>query len=121
VKLATLVQTSNLVASSSRRLEKTSRLAEFVRQLTPEEVAIAVGFFIGWPRQGRLGVGWASVADASASEPAMVPSLELLEVDRSFHSLQAVKGKGSRVRRQTSSDSSRRSWSARSGRGRSRA
>jgi DNA ligase-1 len=100
VKLGVLVQTSNVVAASSGRLEKISKLAAFLKQLTPDEVPIAIGFFIGWPRQGRIGVGWASVADASSSEPAVAATLELLEVDRVFGALQAVKGKGSTADRQ---------------------
>ena len=95
LKLAALVHTSNIVAAASGRLEKISRLAEFLKQLTADEVAIAIGFFIGWPRQGRLGVGWAAVADASAAEPAVEATLDLLDVDRTFDALQAVKGKGS--------------------------
>src|SRR5688572_19665360 len=99
MKLAALVHTSNVVAAASGRLEKTSRLAAFLKELTAEEVPIAIGFFIGWPRQGRIGVGWATVADASAGEPAISPTLELLEVDRVFGALQRVKGKGSAAER----------------------
>jgi DNA ligase-1 len=97
VKLAALVHTSNAVAAASGRLEKTSKLATFLKELTADEVRIAIGFFIGWPRQGRIGVGWASVADASAGEPAVAPTLELVDVDRTFDALQAAKGKGSAV------------------------
>jgi DNA ligase 1 len=100
VKLDALVHTSNTVAAASGRLEKISRLAEFLKQLTPDEAAIAIGFFIGWPRQGRIGVGWAAVADASASEPAMAATLQLLDVDQVFDALQAAKGKGSAAERQ---------------------
>jgi DNA ligase 1 len=99
VKLAALVHTSNTVAAASGRLDKTSRLAAFLKNLTADEVPIAVGFFIGWPRQGKIGVGWATVADASACEPAMVPMLELVDVDRTFDALQAVNGKGSAAER----------------------
>jgi DNA ligase-1 len=99
VKLAALVQTSNVVAATSGRLEKISTLSAFLKQLTPDEVAIAIGFFIGWPRQGRIGVGWATVADASVGEPAITPMLELVDVDRTFDALQAAKGKGSAAER----------------------
>jgi DNA ligase 1 len=95
VKLAALVHTSNVVAAASGRLEKISKLAAFLKELTADEVPIAIGFFIGWPRQGRIGVGWATVADASAGEPAVAPRLELVDVDRTFDALQAAKGKGS--------------------------
>jgi DNA ligase-1 len=100
VKLGALVQTSNVVAATSGRLQKVSELAAFLKELTADEVPIAIGFFIGWPRQGRIGVGWASVADASASEPSTVATLELLDVDRVFDALQGVKGKGSTAERQ---------------------
>ena len=99
MKLAALVHTSNVVAAASGRLEKASRLSAFLKELTPEEVPIAIGFFIGWPRQGKIGVGWATVADASAGEPAIAPTLELIDVDRTFDALQAVKGKGSAAER----------------------
>ena len=99
MKLAALVHTSNVVAAASGRLEKTSKLAAFLKELTADEVPIAIGFFIGWPRQGRIGVGWSTVAAASAGEPAVAPTLELVDVDRTFDALQAVKGKGSSAER----------------------
>ena len=98
MKLDSLVQTSKGVAAASGRLDKISRLAAFLGQLTPDEVAIAIGFFIGWPRQGRIGVGWATVAEARGGAAA-VPALELADVDRAFDALQAVKGKGSTAER----------------------
>jgi ATP-dependent DNA ligase I len=99
VKLDALVQTSNAVAGASGRLEKISKLAEFLKQLTPDEVAIAIGFFVGWPRQGRIGIGWATVAEARETSPAAAPTLELLDVDREFTALQGAKGKGSNTQR----------------------
>ena len=95
MKLDALVQTSRAVAAAPGRLDKISKLATFLKQLTPDEIAIAIGFFIGWPRQGRLGVGWATVADAGSIHPAPTPTLELLDVDKTFNALQAPKGKGS--------------------------
>jgi DNA ligase-1 len=95
VKLDALVQTSKAVAAASGRLEKISKLSAFLKQLTADEIAIAIGFFIGWPRQGRLGAGWSTVAEASSTEPAPTPTLELLDVDKTFDALQAAKGKGS--------------------------
>lgn len=99
MKLNSLVQTSQAVAAVSGRLEKIATLAAFLRQLSPDEVALAIGFLIGWPRQGRLGVGWATVAEARSSDPAQEPTLDLLDVDRTFDALQATKGKGSAAER----------------------
>ncbi len=122
MKVDALVHTSNAVAATPARLEKIARLAGFLKQLTPDEVVVAIGFLTGWPRQGSIGVGWATVADARETAPAPAATLELLDVDRAFDALQAAKGKGSgrraraspaascsRARRPTSSSSSRRS------------
>src|SRR5919108_5543188 len=98
VKLDALVQTSTAVAAAPGRLDKISKLAAFLKQLTPDEIAIAIGFFIGWPRQGRLGVGWSTVA-AARIDPAPVPTLELLDVDKAFDTLQSARGKGSPAER----------------------
>jgi DNA ligase 1 len=99
VKLATLVDTSHAVAATSARLEKIATLAAFLKELTPNEMAIAVGFLIGWPRQGRIGVGWSTVSDARATAPAPAPTLELADVDHVFDALRSVKGKGSGAER----------------------
>jgi ATP-dependent DNA ligase I len=99
MKLATLVATSAEVAATSRRLEKTSTLAELLRALSGDEVAIAVGFLIGWPRQGKIGVGWASAVEARNVPAASDPTLELSDVDETFAALQKATGKGSTARR----------------------
>jgi DNA ligase-1 len=96
--LANLVETSNRIANTSRRLEKTALLAGLLKQLTPEEVEIAVAFLSGGARQGRIGIGHATLREASAS-PAETPGLDLVEVDRMLTELEAVQGRGSEQRR----------------------
>ena len=95
MKLDDLVQTSAAVAATSSRLEKVARLAVLLKRVPADDVATAIGLLIGWPRQGKLGVGWATVAGARDSVPASAPSLELREVDEIFDRLQATKGKSS--------------------------
>ena len=99
MKLATLVGACGEVGETSRRLEKTAKLAVLLRQLTGDEVAIAVGFLMGWPRQGKIGVGWAAVASAREVEAATEATLELCDVDGVFSELQKATGKGSSARR----------------------
>jgi DNA ligase-1 len=99
MRLIDLVQTSTGVAETSGRLEKVSRLASLLKRLAPDEVAIAIGFFTGWPRQGRLGAGWSSVSSVSGQEAAAEATLELRDVDRAFDELQAVRGKNSAAER----------------------
>jgi len=95
MKLHELVRTSTAVASTPGRLAKISTLAAFLKQLDAEEIGIAIGFFTGWPRQGKLGVGWSTIASAQGQAPVSVPVLELRDVDRVLDQLQLVSGKGS--------------------------
>ena len=94
-----LVLTSKLVAETSGRLEKIALLAALLKRLEPNEVPMAVGFLTGWPRQGKLGLGWASIAEARPAAAASTPTLDLAEVDRAFTELQAVRGKRSAAER----------------------
>jgi DNA ligase-1 len=59
MKLAEVVQVSAAVAATSGRLDKISKLAALLSQMPQDEIPIAIGFLIGWPRQGKVGVGWA--------------------------------------------------------------
>ena len=99
MKLATLVATSAEVAAASRRLDKTAKLAALLTELSGDEVAIAVGFLVGWPRQGKIGVGWAIGAEAREVPPAPDATLDLRDVDEVFTALQQATGKGSTARR----------------------
>ncbi|HEY1951874.1 MAG TPA: ATP-dependent DNA ligase [Gemmatimonadaceae bacterium] len=99
MKLEELVQVSASVAGTPGRLEKISRLAALLGRLEPDEVPIAVGFLIGWPRQGKLRVGWSSVASAREREPASTGTLEIADVDAVFNRLAAVRGRNSGAER----------------------
>jgi DNA ligase-1 len=99
MKLHDLVATSRGVAAVSGRLEKIARLADLLARLSPDEIPVAIGFLTGWPRQGKIGVGWAAVESARPSAAASVPSLELLDVDRILGQLQETRGKGSAAAR----------------------
>ena len=94
-----LVQTSSAVAATSGRLDKTARLAALLSRAEPDEIPIAIGFLIGWPRQGKLGVGWASVSSARETSPADMPTLTLNDVDAAFEQMKSVKGKNSTAQR----------------------
>ena len=81
------------------RLEKIALLADLLRRLSPDEVPVALGFLIGWPRQGRLGIGWATAAEARPPA-ASIPTLSLSEVDAAFTALKALRGPRSAAERQ---------------------
>jgi DNA ligase-1 len=96
MRLDELVRTSRSVAETSARLQKIALLAELLKKLQPTEVPIAVGFLTGWPRQGKIGVGWATVSDALSSvQPATSATLTLAEVDHFLTEIQSVRGKNS--------------------------
>ena len=95
MRLEELVQVSAAVAGTSGRLDKISKLAALFSRVPPDDLPIAIGFLTGWPRQGKLGVGWATVAAARDRQPAAVATLELGEVDSTFDRLQVVGGKNS--------------------------
>ena len=92
--LADLVAASTDVAATTSRTKKISLLAELLRTLGPDEVPIAVGLLSGVPRQGRVGVGYATVY-GSESAAAAEPSLTVADVDRAVTEIQAAKGSGS--------------------------
>ncbi len=92
--LANVVSTSERVAETSRRLAKIDLLGTLLRQLAADEVEIVVAFLSGSTRQGRIGIGWATLRNAGAP-PAAEPSLEIRDVDHTLDSLAVVAGRGS--------------------------
>jgi DNA ligase 1 len=95
---ADVVEASRLVAATSSRSRKIAVLAELLRSLDAEEVPIGVGFLSGVPRQGRIGIGYASVYGIEV-RAAAEPSLTVREVDRALDEIEATTGPGSITRR----------------------
>src|SRR5690242_9374126 len=91
---ADVVAASDAAAATSKRTAKVASLAGLLARLAPEEVQPAVGFLTGTPRQGRTGVGWATVA-AVETAPAAEPSLTIDEVDAALTTVAASSGPGS--------------------------
>jgi DNA ligase-1 len=98
VLLHQLVRTSAQIAETSSRLKKVELLAALLRDLDPNEIRVAIGFLTGWPRQGKIGIGWATLGSARP-DPAAAPSLTLMDVDQTFTALQGIKGKNSAAER----------------------
>jgi DNA ligase-1 len=99
VLLDDLVHTSRAVAQASSRLAKIGLLADLLRRLAPDQIEIAIGMLSGEPRQGRIGIGYATLSaarDLAASDTAI---LRLVDVDEAFTELKAIKGAGSSTTR----------------------
>jgi DNA ligase 1 len=92
--LADVVTASRDVTETSSRSGKVAILAELLRRLDPNEVALAVGFLVGVPRQGRVGVGYSTIYGIERA-PAAESSLTIEELDRAIAEVQEMTGSGS--------------------------
>jgi DNA ligase-1 len=98
VRFAEVVATTAEVASTRARSRKAAALAELFGRLAPGEVPVVVAILTGTPRQGRIGVGWRTVAGIEA-EPADEPQLEIADVDAALDRLGGLSGPGSQAAR----------------------
>ncbi len=96
MRLSELVETSARIAATSRRTEKSALLADLLRRLAGGEVAIAVSYLCGEPPQGKIGIAYRSLRDATG-DAAAVPSLELLDVDRRLGEISAVSSRSNKL------------------------
>ena len=94
MKLQETVEVSQRIAATSRRLEKIGLLADFLRRLSPDEIPAGVSYLSGNLRQGKIGVGYASLRDTLSGDPAPEPSLLLMDVDAAFARIAATSGPG---------------------------
>jgi DNA ligase-1 len=74
-------------------------LSELLSRLDPREVAAAVGFLSGVPRQGRVGVGYSTIYPIEVA-PAEEPTLTIADVDSAITQVEGVTGSGSAAERQ---------------------
>jgi ATP-dependent DNA ligase I len=95
VLLGDLVQTSRRVAETRGRLAKIEQLATLLRRTDPEEIETAIAFLSGQPRQGRIGIGYATLQSARSVGAATVTALTLGAVDMLLQRLATTAGKGS--------------------------
>ena len=64
--LADVVATSEAIAAARARSVKVEALAGLLAHVEPDEIEPVVGFLSGEVRQGRIGIGWATVASIDA-------------------------------------------------------
>ena len=84
----------NAAAATRSRLAKVGAFVELLRRLEPDEVVPVVAWLSGGTTQGRIGVGWATIAALDA-DPALEPGLSIGEVDGAFAELAVTTGPGS--------------------------
>lgn len=96
---ADLVETSNRVAATRSRLAKLRELGQYLRSVQPEEIEIGVLYLSGETRQGKIGIGYAALKQASAASAEDTPSLTIAQVDQELTAVQGIRGAGSAERR----------------------
>ena len=94
----TVAQAASDVAATSSRTEKADALASVVAEGGPVHARVVVGLLTGEVRQGRIGVGWATVRDTTNSR-ADTPTLNVAEIDTALTELMETTGSGSKARR----------------------
>ncbi len=103
--LGLLAAVTEQVRRTSSRKEKTEHLARLLGRLHPTEIEPAIGFLLARPRQGAIGVGWATVAgldESSGAEAATEPSADpptVLGLDRLLTTVMHATGSGSAAAR----------------------
>jgi DNA ligase-1 len=98
--LDALVSVSATAAQTASRRAKRDAIAACLRAAAPDEIEIAVAYLPGEVLQGRIGIGYATLA-AQRGTPAAQPSLTLTEVDAALSQLAVTSGKGSAAARST--------------------
>jgi DNA ligase-1 len=96
--LADVVTASRRLTDTSSRSGKVAILSALLRQLNAGEVASAVGFLAGVPRQGRVGIGYRTIYGIDVA-PASQASLTIDDLDRAIAAVQVTTGKGSAAKR----------------------
>jgi DNA ligase 1 len=97
--LADLVATSQRVAATSGRLAKIRELADFLRSLPPDEIETAVHYLSGETRQGRIGIGYATLRSTASSGAATTPTHTIADVHQALTAIETIRGAGSTAAR----------------------
>src|SRR6516164_6994825 len=79
--LSAVVDASARVAQTSSRLAKRDAIAACIRDADPDDVEIVVAYLAGETRQGRIGVGYATLARLRGGGHAGESTLTVSAVD----------------------------------------
>ena len=99
MRLESLVEASRRIGQTPGRLEKIELLAGVLKQLSQEEIPIAVAYLCGELPQGRIGIGPAALQEASGAPAEQGSGLTLTDVDQALTRIAALSGAGSVLER----------------------
>ncbi len=89
-----VVTASREVADATSRSRKIAILGDLLKGVDPTEVPIVVGFLSGVPRQGRVGIGYATIYGIERP-PAGEASLTVEDLDHAIDVVAVATGSGS--------------------------
>jgi len=95
MQLYDIVTTSRSVRETSARSDKIRLLAACLLRAEPDDLETAVALLSGEPRQGRIGLGPATLRAAMPPDAAPAPALTLAEVDATLGRIAQTSGAGS--------------------------
>jgi DNA ligase-1 len=99
MRFTRIAQTWAAVGATRSRLRKVTLLADTLAELAahaPEVLAAGTAMLTGSPRQGRLGVGWATLREVTVDPvPDDEASLGVADVDAAFAEIATTQGPGS--------------------------
>lgn len=105
MQLADLVATSQVVGATQSRSAKIEALADLLKRAPADETALVVGYLVGAPPQGRIGIGWAALRDTNDLDGATKPTIGVREVNAALDAVERATGSGSvAVRRRVIGD-----------------
>jgi DNA ligase-1 len=89
--LQQIVETSQRIRETSKRTIKTGLAADLLRRLSPDEIIPVSSYLSGSTRQGRIGIGYSTLRNATGP-PASESTLTILDVDRTLDAFAVAKG-----------------------------
>ena len=95
---AELANVSDLVSQQPSRKRKIARISALLVKVDREEAYAALKYLVGELPQGRIGLGYSTVAKVK-TPPSTAATLAVLDVQRALDTIAATKGGGSRRRR----------------------
>ena len=98
MRLGAIVDASDEVAGASGRLAKRSVIARLLSEAGPAELPAVVGLISGSPRQGRVGIGWAAVAEVDVP-PSATGTLTVEALDAFLTAFPTISGPRSQSER----------------------
>ena len=99
MELKRLVELVSAVRATSKKTEKTQLLANLLKQAQGRDIELLALYLVGTLPQGRIGIGWRAIEQASADLPVADASLSLHQIDQILDDVAKDEGAGSATRK----------------------